>query len=35
MNQEALTPIRMPNTRASWNELPLPNIESSSHSPGH
>ena len=22
MNQDALTPMRMPSTRASWNELP-------------
>ena len=32
MNQEALTPIRMPNTLASWNEPPVPNMGSSSHS---
>src|SRR5215208_2805032 len=31
-NQEALTPMRMPNTRASWSEPPVPNMQASSHS---
>src|SRR5215210_5562234 len=31
-NHEALTPTRMPSTRASWNEPPVPSIEASSHS---
>src|SRR3954468_2294646 len=32
MNHEALTPTRMPSTRASWSEPPVPSIEASSHS---
>src|SRR3954451_21024471 len=31
-NHEALTPTRMPSTRASWNEPPVPSIHASSHS---
>src|SRR5215210_5259694 len=31
-NQETLTPTRMPRTRASWNELPVPSMRPSSHS---
>src|SRR5215212_6070583 len=32
MNQEALTPTRMPRIRASWNEPPVPSMRGSSHS---
>src|SRR3954452_4016355 len=32
MNHEALTPTRMPSTRASWSEPPVPSIGASSHS---
>ena len=35
MNQEALTPMRIPKTRASLNELPVPNMQPSSHRPDH
>ena len=35
MNHEALTPMRMPRTRASLNELPVPNMQPSSHRPDH
>src|SRR5918998_336943 len=31
-NQETLTPTRMPSTRASWNEPPVPSMQASSHS---
>ena len=27
MNQDALTPMRIPKTRASLNELPVPNTQ--------
>src|SRR3954464_828780 len=32
MNHEALTPTRMPSTRASWSEPPVPSMRASSHS---
>jgi hypothetical protein len=33
MNQDALTPMRIPRMRASWNELPEPSMLPSSHRP--